>query len=141
MLWILPTAYKKAPVRIIRSILTTLKYKKSMKTYEIWWGWLSENSTVITDLLADEFNISLKTNGRDVSWLTGKNEHHNISIHSVVRSSLLGSNQHENKWCCAAETYSEVYRWKFHSALDNASPNFAWYGNNTIICELRSSGC
>ena len=46
----------------------------------------------------------------------------------MVREGLIGSNKHKNEWCCAEETSNEVYRYKTHSALDNTSPNFAWYG-------------
>ena len=31
---------------------------------------------------------------------------------------------------CAAETSSEVHGNKTHSALDNVSPHFAWYGQS-----------
>ena len=63
-----------------------------------------ENSTDVTNLLIDDFNISMETTGGDVSWLNINNEQHNRSIHSMVIAGLLNRNQHENKWCCAAET-------------------------------------
>ena len=53
--------------------------------------------------MVDDFSISMETNGFDASWLNGKNEKHNRSIHNMVISGLIGSNQHENKFCCAAE--------------------------------------
>ena len=56
----------------------------------------------------------------------------------MVRASLLDSKKHKNIWCCAAETYAEVYICKIHNALDNASPHFAWYGKHTRIHELRA---
>ena len=59
----------------------------------------------------------------------------------MVRSVLLENNQHENKWCYAAETSTEVYRCKLHSELDNASPHFAWDGKNPSIRVLRTVGC
>ena len=59
----------------------------------------------------------------------------------MVMSGLLDSNKHENKWYCAAETSSEVHRFIIHSDLDNISPHFAWYGQNTSIHELRTFGC
>ena len=49
-------------------------------------------STGVTDLLLDNFNISLETTGRYVSWINGKNKLHNISIKNIVRSVLLDSN-------------------------------------------------
>ena len=56
----------------------------------------------------------------------------------MVRAALLDSNQHENKWCCAAEISAESHRFRINSALDNISPHFAWYGKNTSINELRT---
>ena len=37
----------------------------------------------------------MENTGSDASWLNGKNERHNRSIHNMVRSGLLDSNQHE----------------------------------------------
>ena len=54
---------------------------------------------------------------------------------------LLVSNRHKNKWCCAAKTPTEVYRYNFHSALDSTLPRFALYGKNPRIHELRTFGC
>ena len=47
------------------------------------------NSTDVTNLLVDEFKISMETTGGDAYWLNGKNERHNISIHNMVREYLL----------------------------------------------------
>ena len=59
----------------------------------------------------------------------------------MVRSSLIDRSQHENKLCCTDETSAEFYIFKIHSALDNASPHFAWYGKNPIIHKLREFLC
>ena len=67
----------------------------------------------------------METTGSDAYWLNGKNERKNIIIHNMVRGGRLESNQHAKKWCCSAETSSEVRRCKLHSALDNTSPQFA----------------
>ena len=40
----------------------------------------------------------IETTGGDASFLNGKNEGHNRIINNMVRSGLLESNQHENKW-------------------------------------------
>ena len=53
------------------------------------------NSKDVTNLPVDDFNISKETTGGDASWLNGKNERHNKSIHIVVREGLLESNQHK----------------------------------------------
>ena len=59
----------------------------------------------------------------------------------MVRAVILYSNQHANKWCCAAETSAEFHRWKIHSGLDNTSPHFEWYSKINSIHELRTFGC
>ena len=56
------------------------------------------NSTDVTKLPVDELKISIKTTGGDASWLNGKNEIHNRSIHNMVIAGLLDSIQHANKW-------------------------------------------
>ena len=53
------------------------------------------NSTDVTNLLINEFKISMETTGGDAFWINGKNEIHNKSIHNMVRSGLIDSNQHE----------------------------------------------
>ena len=83
----------------------------------------------------------MKTTGGDSSWTNGKNERHIRSTHNMVRTGLLDSNQHENKWCCAAEISAEVHIFIIHSALYNISHHFAWYGKNNSIHELRTFGC
>ena len=59
----------------------------------------------------------------------------------MVRLLLLDINQHENKWCCTAETPAGFYRCKIQSALDDALPHFAWYRKRPRIYELRSFVC
>ena len=56
------------------------------------------NSTDVTNLLFDDFNISMENTVSDLSWLNGKNERHNIIIHNMVREGLIDSIQHENRW-------------------------------------------
>ena len=68
-----------------------------------------EKSKYVTELLVDEFNISLENTGGYAWWINGNHERHNRSIHNMVRASLIDSNQHENKCCCEAKTYAEVY--------------------------------
>ena len=59
----------------------------------------------------------------------------------MVVSGLLDINQHEKTWCCAAEKSAEVHRNIIHSALENISPHFAWYGKKPSINEIRIFGC
>ena len=68
-----------------------------------------ENSTDITNLIIEEFKISMETTSCDASCINGKDERHNRSIYNMVRSGLMDNNQHTNKWCCAEETPSEVH--------------------------------
>ena len=44
-----------------------------------------ETLTGITNLLLDDFRISMETTGGDISWINGKNERHNRIIHNMVR--------------------------------------------------------
>ena len=52
-----------------------------------------ENSTDITNLLVDDFNISTENTCGDASCPNGKNEKHTIIIHNMVRAGLLDSNK------------------------------------------------
>ena len=83
----------------------------------------------------------MENTGGNASWLNGNNKGKNRGIQNMVRSALLNSNQHENKWCCEAEIPAEVYRCIIHSTLNNISPHFEWYVQNPIIHELRIFGC
>ena len=57
----------------------------------------------------------MKTSGGYASWINGNNVRHNRSMHNMVREGLIDSNQHEKKWCCAAEKSDELYRCKIHN--------------------------
>ena len=50
----------------------------------------------------------METNDGDAYWINGKNKRQNRSMHNMVREGLIVSNQHENKWCYAADTTEEV---------------------------------
>ena len=103
IIWLFPTASKKAPVRIIRFILTTLMNEQHQcKLARVFEDSALENSTCVINLLVDEFKIYMKNTGGDASWLNGKNERHNRIIHNMVRAALIDSNYHETKWWCAA---------------------------------------
>ena len=75
------------------------------------------NSTDVTNLLVDEFKISMETTSGDASLLDENNERQKISIQNMLRAYILDSNQTENKWCCAARISAEVHRCKIHSSL------------------------
>ena len=60
-----------------------------------------ENSTDVTNLLVDDFRISVETTGGDASWINENNEKHNISIHNIVRAGLIDSNQHGKIVMCS----------------------------------------
>ena len=51
----------------------------------------------------------METTGEYASWINEENEQHNIIIPKMVIAGLINIDQHE-KWCCEAETPSEVYR-------------------------------
>ena len=50
-----------------------------------------ENSTYVTNLLVDDFGISMETNVGDESWINVNNERQNRIIHNM-RSGLLDNN-------------------------------------------------
>ena len=79
----------------------------------------------------------MENTGGNSYFLNGNIERHNRSIHNMVIEKLLDSNPHENKSFCASETSAEVHRCKIHSALDNTSPHFAWYGQKPSTHEIR----
>ena len=142
MLWLLPTTSNLAPFRIMHFILETLNNEqRPCKLLIVDEDIFMEKSTDITKLIVDKFNISLETTGRYTSWPNGKNEHHSRSSRNIVISGLFDSNQHKNKWCCAAEIYAEVYTCKIHSALHNASPHFAWYAKRPSIHKIIAFEC
>ena len=62
-----------------------------------------ENSPAITNLLVDDFIISMKTTGGYASWLNGNNERHNIIIHNMARSGLLDNNHHLKMVLCSID--------------------------------------
>ena len=69
MLWLFPTSYKLSLVRITQFILTTSNNEqhqcKSVRVYE---DGALEKSTDVTNLLVDEFKISMENTGGDASW-------------------------------------------------------------------------
>ena len=129
--WAFPTASKIASVRIIRFILKIMlngqhPYKRLIVDKDS----ALSNSTDVTNLLFDDFKISMETTGSDDSWINVNNERHNRRIHNMLIAGLLDINNHKNKSCCAAETSEEVHRFRIQSAIDNISPNFAWYNKD-----------
>ena len=54
-----------------------------------------ENSTDVTNIIVDDFNIFMQNTGGNASCINENNEIHNRSIHNMVRVGLLDSNQHE----------------------------------------------
>ena len=74
MLRLFLTAPKRAPVHIICFILKTLKNEQHpCKRVRVDEDNSLENSTYLTNLLDDEFKISMETTGDDTSWINGKN--------------------------------------------------------------------
>ena len=118
MMWLFPNAYKRFPFTIISFFLTTLNNEqqpcKHIRSDE---DGALEKSKNVTNLLIEEFKMSMETTGGDESWINGNNERQNRSIHNMVISGLLYINQHAKKWCCAADTSEELHRCRIHSAL------------------------
>ena len=72
-------------------------------------------SADVNNLIVEKISITMKTSGGYASWINGNNVRHNRSMHNMVREGLIDSNQHEKKWCCAAEKSDELYRCKIHN--------------------------
>ena len=70
-----------------------------------------ENSTYVTNLLVDDFNISMETTGGDVSWINGMNEIHKKNIHNMVRAALIDIHQHE-KNCAVQQIIHQKYTYE-----------------------------
>ena len=52
-----------------------------------------ENSTYVTNLLVDDFSMSMENIGGKKSRINRKNERQNRLFHTMVRTGLLDSNQ------------------------------------------------
>ena len=92
MLWVIPNVSNQDPVRIICFILTTLKNEKHpRKRVGVDEDGALENSTDVTNLLFDDFNISMENTVGDASWINVNNGIHNRSIHNMVRAGLINS--------------------------------------------------
>ena len=86
LLWMLPTASKRPPTRIIHFIITTLKNEQHPCKCAIVDEYSAlENSTDLTKPLVDDLNVFMETTGGDSLWINKNNERHNISIHNMVR--------------------------------------------------------
>ena len=125
---ILSIASKIWPLGIIGIILTILNNEQhTCKRIIVDEDDTLEKPSDVTDILVDKFNIALDTTGGDASWLNGKNKLHNRIIYKMVISCLIVSNQNENKWCCASETYAEVDSSKIHSVMGNTLLFLVWW--------------
>ena len=84
MLWVFPTAPKRTPVRIIRLILKTLlNGKQPYKRVKLDGDSSLATSIDVTNLLVDQFTISMENTGGDASSINGNNERHNRIIHNM----------------------------------------------------------
>ena len=97
MIWLFPNESKWSPVYIIRYILKTFNNEqRPWKRVRVGEYGSLENSTYVTNLLVDKFNISVETTCGDASYINVNNEQHSRSIHNIVRADLIDSNQYEN---------------------------------------------
>ena len=98
MMWLFPNAYKIFPFSIISFFLKTLNNEQQpCKHIRFDEDGALEKSKNVTNLLIEEFKISMETTGGDESWINGNNERQNRSIHNMVVSGLLDNNQHAKK--------------------------------------------
>ena len=95
ILWVFHTAYKRAPVIIIRFVLIPSNIEKHpWRCMRVDKDGALSKSTDVTNLLVDDFSISIKTSGGGVAWLNKKNERRNKNIYNMFIAGLLDSNQH-----------------------------------------------
>ena len=95
MIWVFPTAYKRAPICIIRFMTTLLNQQHQLNRVRVDEDSALTKSTDVTNLLVDEFKIHTETTGGDASCFNWKNERHKRSIHNILGAGLLDSNQNE----------------------------------------------
>ena len=72
-----------------------------------------EKSTYVTKLIVDEFRISMKSIGGDASWLNGRNEQNNRSIHNMVMVGILHRNIHEKNSIVQQKNYMKYINKKY----------------------------
>ena len=109
MLWVFPTAYKKSLVRIIHFILTTLNNEQHLwKRVRVYNYGALVYSTDVTNLLVDEFRITMENTGGYASWIYVKNERHSRSIHTMVRADIVDINQN-GKICSVKQKHQQKY--------------------------------
>ena len=98
MIWVFHTSSKQSPVHSNFFIQTKLKNEQQpcnrVRVDE--YGYL-ENLTDVTNLLVDDFTISMETTGCDASWINENNEIHNRIINNMVIEGLVNINRNENK--------------------------------------------
>jgi hypothetical protein len=82
----------------------------------------------------------LETTGGYASFLNGKVERPNRTIADLTRALYFNAGHSPDKWCYAAETAADIYRFTLHSAL-GISPYEAWYGIKPSMHHLRIWGC
>ena len=129
MIWVFPTASKRAPFRIIRFIINKIQeWTTPMKICESWLRYYIGKLNIFYWPTCWWIQHTHETTGGDSSWLNVNTEIHNKSIHNMVRADLLYSNQHTNNWCYASDMLEEDNRFKIHSSFDNTSPQFSWFG-------------
>ena len=86
ILWVFTTASKISPDRIIYVILTTLNNEKHpFRCIRVEKDGALTNSTSVSNLLVNEFIISMENTGGGASCLNVNNGRHNRIIHSMVR--------------------------------------------------------
>jgi hypothetical protein len=87
-----------------------------------------------------QHNITLETTGGYAFFLYGKVERPHKTTANIPHALLFNSAQHPDKWCYAADTAADIYRFNRHSAL-GLSPYKAWYNKKPHTGNIRVCGC
>jgi len=140
MLWLFCSSTKRAPLSTLRYFFSILqREKRPAKTIRVDEDGALARNYEFTQLLIDD-RLTLETTGGYASFLNGKVERPHRTIADMTRALYFNTGHSPDKWCYAAETAADVYRFTLHSAT-NMSPYEAWYGVKPNINHLRVWGC
>jgi hypothetical protein len=117
MLWLLCTANKRPPLKILDYFLSTLrKENKTVTTIRVDEDGAFTRNFEFTDFLLHH-SITLETTGGHASFLNEKIERPNRTIADMVHALYFNAGHSPDKWCYAAETAADIYRYTLHNAL------------------------
>jgi len=140
MLWLFCSSSKRAPIQTLEYFFRLLHLdNKPPKTIRVDEDGALARNFEFNKLLLQQ-TLTLETTGGYASFLNGKVERPNRTIADMTRALYFNAGHSPDKWCYAAETAADIYRFTLHSAL-GMSPYEAWYHKKPSIHHLRIWGC